>query len=391
MAESVLDALTVLELPMTDRERLGLPSGPLELRRAWPRSPHHLGLEYVAGDGSTIAGQWFSDIRQLQRVAHATAWSSPATTAAVVIVEGARVLLQADGADRRLPGLAPLVARPGARLLVHRPERRAIVRLETPDGPSYAKVVPPERTGALAAAGYAVRNLARGAFTTPDLLEVDADAGVIVWSALPGVSLYELLSSERLVPAARAAGCALRALHTSPPLADATAHDDDAEIGVLQGWLERLEAFVPHPGSPFRATASGVFEALAAASSPPVLLHRDFYDKQVFVDGGGRVGLLDFDTLAMGEAALDVANVLVHFELRALQGHCPPGRAKAAVTALLEGCQPSPHVRRRIGAYADATRLRLACVYAFRPCEGPLVPMLLAQVGQSVVGAVEIG
>ena len=158
---------------------------------------------------------------------------------------------------------------------------------------------------------------------------------------------------------------------------------------MLQRWLQRLEAFVPHLGSPFRTVAAGVFERLAASPSPHVLLHRDFYDKQVFADGGGRVGLLDFDTLAVGEAALDVANALVHFELRALQERCPPEQAAAAGFALLEGYQPVAQVCLRIGAYADAARLRLACVYAFRPQEVSVVFALLTRVGQPVVGEIE--
>ncbi len=51
-----------------------------------------------------------------------------------------------------------------------------------------------------------------------------------------------------------------------------------------------------------------------------MLLHRDFFDKQVVVDADGRPGLLDFDTLAAGEAAVDVANMLVHLELRRCSG-----------------------------------------------------------------------
>ena len=97
---------------------------------------------------------------------------------------------------------------------------------------------------------------------------------------------------------------------------------------------------------------------------------------------------MDFDTLAVGEAALDLANALVHLELRALQGHCLPHLAETAAKALLEGYRPDRQVRRRLQAYADASRLRLVCVYALRPRQEP-VSALLDRLGQPVIGTME--
>lgn len=355
-----------------------LPPGPLKLRRAWPRSGARLGLEYTTSEGRTVAGQWFNDAGRLERVARTTARRSPAPSAVVAGSNGARVLLQVRGADRRLAGLAALVAQPGAELLVHRPERRAVVRLGGPATPlvhqpvsaggvRYAKVVRPERVRELVALTQAVRRAGRGAFEIPRVLEVDVELGVIVSSALDGASLYQLLNTAELVPAARAAGAALRALHTADPPLNISPHSAADEIAMLQRWFERLSAFRAELAAVVCAKAAPVFEVLAAGGSPPVLLHRDFYDKQVFFGAGGRVGLLDFDTLAVGEAALDVANALVHLELRVVQGRCSPERAIAAAAALLEGYRAGPEVWRRLDAYANATRLRLACVYAFRP------------------------
>ncbi len=384
-AASILNSLVVLELPLADRERLGLPPGPLKLRRAWPRSAGHLGLEYIAGEGHIIPGQWFADSAQLEHVAGATARAGPAPLVTLVEVAGTQVLLQAGGADRRLPGLAPLLKQPGAHLLVHRPERRAVVQLETATRLSYAKVVRPERTQALAAVGSVVCNLGGGAFIAPQTLAVEVERGVIVWSALPGVSLYALSGQARLISAAQSAGRALKALHTASPPPHLATHSAGDEIGVLQRWLDRLEPFIPPLNSQIRSIAAGLFEALNNNTpSPSVLLHRDFYDKQIFINAGGHIGLLDFDTLSRGEAALDLANVLVHFELRALQGRCPPGQATAAGAALLDGYEPGLSVRRRLDPYADAARLRLACVYAFRPYGVSLVPALLARVGQPI-------
>ena len=80
--------------------------------------------------------------------------------------------------------------------------------------------------------------------------------------------------------------------------------------------------------------------------------------------GDDEIGLIDFDTAARGEAALDVANLLVHLELRVLQGLLDAKVAAASADAFIDGYAAVPS---RMQVYADAARLRLACVYAYRP------------------------
>jgi hypothetical protein len=86
----------------------------------------------------------------------------------------------------------------------------------------------------------------------------------------------------------------------------------------------------------------------------------------------------------MGDPALDVANLLVHLELRSRQQHCSPGRSQRAAAAFLEGYQPGPELWDRVAAYALATRVRLACVYAFRPRWRSLAPRLLDGYGEQL-------
>ncbi len=71
--------------------------------------------------------------------------------------------------------------------------------------------------------------------------------------------------------------------------------------------------------------------------------------------------------LACGEAALDLANALVHFDLRAQQGRRTAEQAEAAKAALIDGYQPDIATCQRIAVYDAAVRLRLLCVYTFRP------------------------
>jgi hypothetical protein len=76
--------------------------------------------------------------------------------------------------------------------------------------------------------------------------------------------------------------------------------------------------------------ALAVLPALGGlAGAPAAPLHRDLHDGQVLIAADGGIGVLDFDTLAAGDPALDLANLLVHFELRSAQGACTPSRAAA--------------------------------------------------------------
>lgn len=385
MKPSVFERLAGLTLPQAAQVQLGLPPEPLHLRRAWPRTADHLLLEYVVGDDMLVPGQWFRDGRRAQRTCGSPAFGPYGRDTAVVTLDEhdttyGQVTLHLRGNDRKLPGLAPLLAQPGARLLVHRPERRAVVRLETSAGLRFAKVVPPERTRGLAAAGELARVLSGGVFATPHLIDRDEQTGVLCWSALPGVTLYDLPGGAVLEHGAYAAGVALRGLHTAALPARLAAHSAGAEIGVIETWLARVAAFMPDLGARLAVHAPGVRAALVNGEDQSVPIHRDFYDKQVFLAADGHIGLLDFDTLASGEAALDVANALVHFELRALQGRYTSNQAARAGAALLSGYAPEAPVRARLTAYAAATRLRLACVYAFRPrwraCSAMLIERL---------------
>jgi aminoglycoside phosphotransferase (APT) family kinase protein len=105
----------------------------------------------------------------------------------------------------------------------------------------------------------------------------------------------------------------------------------------------------------------------------------------VLLEDTGPIGLLDLDLAACGDPALDLANLLVHFELRALQEHCSDARARACAVALLEGYSPDPPLLGRLAAYAAATRLRLAGLYCFRPAPPGLVDELVRRFDEDPV------
>lgn len=381
-----------LSLPADMAAHLGLSAGPLTLRRVWPQAPDHFGLEYRDVAGKVIPGQWVGEDAKFAKIVKGTKRVAMASQSGTVItLPKLQILLQANGADRCLVGLSGLLDEPSATMVLHRPERRAVVRLERQGTVTFAKVVRPNRIHELASIMLAVHALAAGHFRVPPITDLDVKHGILYLAKLPGHSLNDLLAGATATQAAAVAGVALRQLHKLPVPSQAQPHTATAEMTVIEKWLERLRWLAPTLATPILALQPQVCAALVAADSPPVLLHRDYYEKQIFIGEDGNPGLLDFDLLASGEAALDVANALVHFELRASQGICTMAAAQRAQAAFLEGYQPTPIVQQRIQAYADATRLRLACVYACRPYGLIQVQALLAAIGRRVLGRLQDG
>jgi aminoglycoside phosphotransferase (APT) family kinase protein len=368
-----VEALASLAVAGETAAALNLPSGRLLLERAWPRRPGHLLLEYRDGD-ALLPGQWVGDGHRLRRLGRALGRSAPGR---VAVLGDRGLVLQAGGADERLPCLPALAGRPGAELVVHQPGRRAVVRLAGPPV-RWVKLLRPGAVAGVRTAA-AVAGAVPG-LTTPRLLRADEATGRTVWTSLAGEPLHLLLGEDATAAAARRVGAAVRALHDTALPAGLPVHGPQDERRVLDGWLARrgwhagpLPAEVP-------ALAERVGRRLCAEPAEPVLIHRDLHDKQLTVTADGGVGLLDLDTLAVGEAALDLGNLLAHLELRALQGRCTPGQAGDLAAALVDGYRPSAQVRRRLPAYLAASRLRLWCVYAFRPRWRPLLDTLLARV-----------
>ncbi len=341
------------------------------LRRSWPRGPERLLLDLEPVGSATasepVAGQWFAAPGRAGPVAAAT----PGATATGPFV------LHPGGADRRLPAVAGRLRRTGTRLIGHRPERRAVLR--EADG-SFTKFVRRERWPGLVATAKAAESLP---LPTSRVLAADPVAGSVTTAPLPGRTLTDLLAAGSGTDACHATGRALAALHrvdpgaipnddpagvirTLPsrhdPLRDLPIHDLSAEVAVTETWQRHARdyraplRFRPPP-IPRRSPATEPIQL--------TLVHRDLHDGQVLIDDHGRAGLLDFDLLAIGDPALDLANLIAHLELRADQGLVPD--PAPLIAAVLAGYDPTPALASRLPTYRALTRRRLAAVYAFRP------------------------
>ncbi|MBC9824110.1 hypothetical protein [Terrabacter sp. MAHUQ-38] len=329
----------------------------LNLRRVWPREHGVLHLEY-AHDSNRVGAQLLPDEHARRRLLRRT----PGLDAIEDDDPESRLLVHRAGVDRRLTGLAALVAQPGAHVVSHVPERRGVVRLH--DG-SYARALRHGRSGQAVASVERARAASGGTFVVPRLLGHDIETSTTVWAPLEGPTLLALAtarpSTSVLAAAWRAAGRAVRALHDGDR-AGLPHHGPVEELAVTRRWLSAAGAWRLLPP---RGDHPAYEELLHGEPGALGLLHRDLHDKQVLV--GPQLGLLDLDTLAAGERALDLGNVLAHLDLRCAQGLLDPRSAAVAAEAFLAGAAPDPATTHRIAAYRAVTRLRLTGLYAFRP------------------------
>ncbi|HEV2820364.1 MAG TPA: hypothetical protein VGW11_07650, partial [Solirubrobacteraceae bacterium] len=146
MAVPALVGLLTLSIEPTTAARLRCAVGPADLVRAWPRRDGSLAFELRDAAGAVLAGQWRPDGDELRRVARQTGAGGPGGSA--VVSEGDHALLLQARCDRRLPGLGVALNHPGAVLVGHRAEQRAVVRA----GAMHIKVTRPQRAALAASA-----------------------------------------------------------------------------------------------------------------------------------------------------------------------------------------------------------------------------------------------
>jgi len=285
-----------------------------------------------------------------------------------------------DGRDRRLPALKH--ASPLGEVVVHRAHKRAVVRA----GEHYLKIFRVRQSDE-AVGRHARMNELLGAedFLTPEI--VSCTPGCLTIMTLPGRSLFELgndpaVSDELFEKAWQKWSRAWVRQHSlartpahRPSLEALPPRTAAVELESLQRtvnlWLvhaKDIPAAQPERAAVRVAAGRTAQKLLRTDPDPLVWSHGDLHDKQIFTaDPGAPLGLLDFDEAGRAEAAADLANLAVHLELRLRQHRLTAERYQTAlrhVIATAEELRVSPA---RFDAYAAATRLRLGCLYSFRP------------------------
>ena len=350
-------------------QRIEVPElGKLTVSRAWPRGTDHALLELtrddVVGRVDTVNAEWFAEPEALA--------THSARVRGAVSLPSFGVLVHPRGKDRTLPVLQGLLER-GVELVVHRPGRRAVLRRERDGVVEYIKLVRPGRVSPVLAAHQVVEAALAGVCAVPDIRAAQDDEGVAVLSALPGASLHDLARSPsadvvHLRDGWHTLGRAVASLAADDDGGvELSAHGPDREMETVQQWWEPVRAWGVLPAMAQIDLDDALAPLRTEAPTRYGLLHRDLHDKQVICAWDGEIGLLDLDTTARGEPALDLANLLAHLELRVHQGLLRREHARDARIALLDGAAPDEATAARLPAYLRAARLRLVAVYALRP------------------------
>lgn len=260
------------------------------------------------------------------------------------------LILQRFPFDRRLPSLPDLM-RPaqmdlsdgGRRGWVAHPVRyRAglgcAVRWDTPGaaGPArYVKVYRDDQGRSTDRTLRALRDRRRTAdpsegFDVPAPVAYLEDHRALVQEAVSGRSLADVVTrDDDPEPVVRRVACALAAWHAEPPVPASRTRGDEPEH------LRRMAALVSRlrPSS-----TSAVARLLARAEThpdfEPATMHGDLKPDHVMVRPDG-LSLLDLDSSAPGDPAMDVASMVARFTAMAVREPALGPRAAKAARAFL--------------------------------------------------------
>lgn len=240
------------------------------------------------------------------------------------------------------------------RLRSHRPGRRAVIEAETPRGRVFVKVVRPELADAL----HQRHSVAVAAgCPAPEPLAFAPD-GLVVLAGLPGRTLRGVLAEpDAVLPDADE----MQAVLDTLPAELAT--------GRRETWGQRAPHYaevlactvpeVPEVAERARAVAAEVDHP---PDGPDVVVHGDFYESQLMTSGGRITGLLDIDTVAVGDRLDDLGCLLGHLSVLA---RLWPARA-AAINPLGQRLH-----RRWSAEYDPAALARRAAAVVLSLATGP--------------------
>lgn len=216
-----------------------------------------------------------------------------------------------------VPTGLPLEAPVPIEVVSYRPGRRAVLRAQLADRAVFLKVLQPRRSGEIVARH---QHLLSAGVPVPAVLA--HHEGLIVLAELPGRPLSRAIVEEGVEACSAGDLVALldrlpASLYTVPVRAPWT--DSAAFYAGIVG------SSVPALGPRLDTLVGAIQGGLATVERrvglhPHDVVHGDFYEAQVFVEGGRVVGLLDIDTVGPGRRADDLACLLAHLSVLADYG-----------------------------------------------------------------------
>jgi aminoglycoside phosphotransferase (APT) family kinase protein len=270
----------------------------------------------------------------------------------------------ADGASRQSLLGELLLRRPdlwgtAVQCLRYKPERRYVARVPGADGGAVIKAY--EEKDYPAAKGSTGTFVSRGVLCLSRWLGHSDAHALLAFEWLPGRRLGVALFDPHLEPAVVShVGAALAELHAQEP-AGLARLTREAEAAVLAGLAATLGSLCPHLAARAERLARRLAACLMDEAPEDRPIHGDFHPGQVLVTGNG-VALLDFDTAARGDPALDLGTFFAYLEHKALRGKISLARVDGLKTQLLHGYGTSAHPLRAawIDLYTAANLLRRA-------------------------------
>ena len=236
----------------------------------------------------------------------------------VAATEPARV---ADMLDAPVEGLGDAHAELGHYGRRH----RCVLRYMTPDGGVvYGKVWHDDR-GAFIAETIGRLHGGLGPAAVPRVHGYLSELRLALLAALPGEPRLTAALRARSADADRLvadAAVVAAALHSSAlPLP--AVRSIDSELGEMGDHVALVRALAPGLAEVLEPMLGTIVRAASATDPLPLVpTHGDFTPSQLLSDGAG-CGLVDFDSMALGEPALDLGQYLGYLRLAAAKAGCP--------------------------------------------------------------------
>lgn len=220
-----------------------------------------------------------------------------------------------------------------------------------------------------------LRRLCGGRVRVPSPVGFDDELRLAMFYWMPGIPAATIVSTPEVVmDAAVEAICAVHDL----PAKGRSEFGPDEECAIVKRWQNVLRHVAPTVAD----EATGLVDAISlftfgVQTRHPVTVHRDFYEKQLIVSPEC-VTVLDLDTIARGDAGVDLGNFLAHQLLRGLARGEREGGFSRQARAFLEKYEARRGgVDRRNLAFYTATALfRLGSVHALRTATSRYRPAL---------------
>ncbi len=371
----IIDSLDSIELMSHERDSLGVRS--LTLRRAWPRSSTHLSMELQAEDGSLLAGHWMppSDLRQFERLIQAT---DPNAACILTTTPHGPVLIHEAAGDPELASLRSAsrsLANAGSacHVVSFRPLRRAVARAMVGERPAFVKCFRSSKQAIAALHCGEMIGQAQAHFDTPGIAAANIEHAWIAWTSIEGEPWrpFDTASGVASEDAAERLGDCLRQLHQVVPDRSLPTHGLEEERRVLDRWLQHATAFGVDLGDLPEIVERACRRLRELALVTSTTIHRDFHERQVLVhiepDAPPRLGVIDFDTLSIGDPALDLGNMLAHLSAAGERDQASADFIARLGDALLRGYQADHETHDRVLAWEALSLARVRCIQAFRP------------------------